>query len=179
MARYVAFLRGINVTGRRISNPELRSRFVEMGFQEVAPFRASGNVIFDARGARPAELAKRIEEALAGSLGYEVPTFLRTATQVRAIAGYQAFPADTVAASQGRLQVAFLPRPPAKRERDEALGLATRADRLAIKGRELYWLPSGRMADATVDLNALERLIGPWTMRTKATVEQIAGKYLA
>jgi uncharacterized protein (DUF1697 family) len=45
MDRYVAFLRGINLGGRRIKNEELRRHFEEIGLEEVATFRASGNVI--------------------------------------------------------------------------------------------------------------------------------------
>ena len=45
--------------------------------------------------------------------------------------------------------------------------------------RELYWLPSGRMLETTLDLKAIERLLGPLTMRTKNTVEQIAAKHFA
>jgi uncharacterized protein (DUF1697 family) len=44
MARYVAFLRGINLGGRRIANDELRSHFEALGCEDVATFRASGNL---------------------------------------------------------------------------------------------------------------------------------------
>lgn len=47
MDRYVAFLRGMNLGGRRITNEELRGHFERMGMAEVATFRASGNVVFD------------------------------------------------------------------------------------------------------------------------------------
>jgi uncharacterized protein (DUF1697 family) len=177
MARYVAFLRGINVTGRRIGNPELRSHFEEMGFDDVAPFRASGNVIFDAAKMRSSEITRRIERELARSLGYEVPTYLRTAAQVRAIAAHEPFAAKLVDASKGKLQVAMLPARPSKSKRDQVLALATDEDRLAIRDRELYWLPSGGTVDSELDLKAIAELLGPWTMRTKATVEQIAAKY--
>ena len=50
MQRYVAFLRGMNLGGRRIKNDDLRRRFEGMGLEEVATFRASGNVIFSTRG---------------------------------------------------------------------------------------------------------------------------------
>ena len=178
MARYAAFLRGINVTGRRTGNPELRARIEELGFEEVSLFRASGNVILEATGRAP-EIARRIEQGLAASLGYEVPTYLRSASQLRAIAAHEPFDPKLVAASKGKLQVAMLPARPSKAKQERALALATEEDRLAISDRELYWLPSGRMMETTLDLKAAEKLLGPWTMRTKGTVEQIAGKYFA
>ena len=80
-------------------------------------------------------------------------------------------------ASKGKLQVALLPKKPTAKARNQALGEASDADRLAIEGRELYWLPSGGYADSALDRNALDELIGPTTVRTKGTVELLAAKY--
>jgi uncharacterized protein (DUF1697 family) len=195
MSRYVAFLRGINVGGRRATSDQLCSCLSEIGFEDVATFRASGNVIFGARhGAgddepdrtadgdaphREAELAARVEQAMLASLGFEVPVFLRPAAEVRAIAAYGPFPADVVQASAGKLQVLLLAAKPEPRARKEALALATDEDRLALRGRELYWLPSGGMMESALDMNAIGALLGLGTMRTKGTVEQIAMKYCA
>jgi uncharacterized protein (DUF1697 family) len=57
------------------------------------------------------------------------------------------------------------------------LAEASDEDRLAIGGRELYWLPSGRMSDSELDLKLLEAVLGPWTMRTLGTIEQIVAKH--
>ncbi len=59
------------------------------------------------------------------------------------------------------------------------MALATDDDRLAIRERELYWLPSGGLMDAALDLKEIERLLGSNTMRTKSTVDQIAAKYFS
>src|SRR5215216_6241927 len=100
MSRYAAFLRGINVGGHRIASAELRARFEEMGLRDVSTFRASGNVIFGA-GAEPlADLVVRIEAGLAESLGYEVAVFLRTGSEMRAIADHQPFAGSLLAASR-------------------------------------------------------------------------------
>ena len=41
MARYGAFLRGVNLgSARRVSNDSLRSWLEEMGFTDVSPFRS-------------------------------------------------------------------------------------------------------------------------------------------
>ena len=61
--------------------------------------------------------------------------------------------------------------------RKRALELADDDNRLAFEGRELYWLPSGGIRNSAPYLKPLEELVGPWTMRTKGTVEALAGKY--
>ncbi|MGH9379096.1 MAG: DUF1697 domain-containing protein [Thermoanaerobaculia bacterium] len=179
MQRYVAFLRGMNLGGRRITNVELCACFVELRFASPSAFLASGNVVFDSSRGTPEQVAAKIENGLAEVLGYEVPTFLRSAEEVRAIAAHEAFPAEVVACSRGKLQVALLPAEPSSAARRRVLDLATEEDRLTFHGRELYWLPSGGISESPLDVATIEATVGPWTMRTRRTVERLAAKFLA
>jgi uncharacterized protein (DUF1697 family) len=178
MSRYVAFLRGMNLGGRRIKNEELRQHFKEMGFEEVATFRASGNVVFSASG-REAErkLAQRVEAELDQRLGYDVPVFLRSIEEVAAIAAQEPFDPTLVENSEGKLQVSLLTKKPSAAAKKKVLALATDEDLLAIEGRELYWLPSGGLLESELDLKTIESLLGADTRRTMGTIEQIAAKY--
>jgi uncharacterized protein (DUF1697 family) len=178
MSRYVAFLRGMNLGGRRIKNEELRRHFEEMGFEEVATFRASGNVIFT-RAGREAEgkLAQRVEAELDERLGYDVPVFLRSIEEVAAIAAQEPFDPKRVEKSKGKLQVSLLMKKPTVAAKKKVLALASDEDLLAIEGRELYWLPSGGLLESELDLKAIEALLGTDTRRTMGTIEQIAAKY--
>lgn len=178
MKRYVAFLRGMNLGGRRIKNEELRRHFEEMGFEEVATFRASGNVIFSAPGREAeGELAARVEAELDERLGYDVPVFLRSIDEVAAIAGQQPFTVNQVERSKGKLQVSLLKKKPSTATKKKILALASEEDLLAIEDRELYWLPSGGISESDLDLKAIDSLLGPGTIRTMGTIEQIASKY--
>jgi uncharacterized protein (DUF1697 family) len=178
MDRYVAFLRGMNLGKRRIKNPELAAEFERLGFVEVATFRASGNVVFSVeKKASEAALAKQIEAGLEEGLGYEVPVYLRSIAELAKIAGREPFDAKVVAASKGKLQVSMLSRKPTAKAKKTVLGFATDQDRLALSGRELYWLPGGGTLESELDLKAIERALGAGTMRTKGTVDQIAAKY--
>jgi len=178
MSRYVAFLRGMNLGGRRIKNEELRRHFEEMGFEGVATFRASGNVVFASSG-RGAEgkLARRVEAELDERLGYDVPVFLRSLEEVAAIAAREPFAPKLVARSKGKLQVSFLMENPTAAAKRQVLALATAEDLLAIEGRELYWLPSGGISESDLDWKPIDAVLGPGTIRTMGTVEQIAAKY--
>jgi len=177
MNRYVAFLRGMNIGGRRITNDGLRSHFEGLGCEKVATFRASGNVVFAKEG-RLAELTLQLEEGLGEALGYEVPVFLRSAKQLLAIAAQEPFGVKQLAAAKGKLQVALLTKKPSAARVKEALALATAADRLVIEGRELYWLPKGGMSESELDLKVLTEALGQMTIRTKGTIDQIVAKYL-
>jgi uncharacterized protein (DUF1697 family) len=178
MERYVAFLRGVNLgQNRRIKNEQLRAVFEQLGFEDVATFRASGNVAFDSRKNGEAALRKRIEAGLEEELGFAVTVFLRSAAEMTAIAASQPFDAEAVDASKGKLQVSLLMKKPSAAARKKALALATEEDLLEVEGRELYWLPSGGMMESELDLKAIEKVVGLDTRRTMGTIEQIVAKY--
>jgi uncharacterized protein (DUF1697 family) len=177
MDRYVAFLRGMNLGGRRITNDDLRKHFEALGCEDVATFRASGNVIFAADGEGEEELTLRLEAGLQDRLGYAVPVFLRAAEELLAISSHEPFDAKRVEASKGKLQIALLAKKPAAAAAKRALALSTDEDRLAIEARELYWLPDGGLSESDLDLKALAAILGPTTIRTKGTIDQIAARH--
>ena len=178
MPTHAAFLRGINLgSRRRIGSGELRLRFEEMGFEEVATFRTSGNVVFSASRAARVEVTARIERGLRDALGYEVAIFLRTARELLELAEAEPFEARLVAASKGMLQVSLLRRAPSADARKAVLELASDDDRLSFARRELFWLPSGGTRDSALDMAKIEKLLGPTTMRTMGTIEGLAAKH--
>jgi hypothetical protein len=59
----------------------------------------------------------------------------------------------------------------------KALALSSNADLLVLEGSELFWLPEGGLSESDLDHKALAEALGPMTIRTKGTVDQIAAKY--
>ncbi len=85
MGCFVAFLRGINVGGHIAKKETLTSAFNSLGFQNVATYKQSGNVIFETKDTNPQEIKTKIESCLKSTLGFEVPVFLRTIPQLKEI----------------------------------------------------------------------------------------------
>jgi uncharacterized protein (DUF1697 family) len=180
MPTHAAFLRAVNLGAtRRVSNAQLGEILEGLGFDEVAAFRTSGNAGFAAGRESRAKLTERVEAGLAEALGFDVVVFLRTAGELKAIAAHEPFPARAMEASKGKLQVSLLAKPPTAAKRKQALAMASDADLLAFGDRELYWLPSGGMMEAGIDVDALDELVGPMTRRTMGTIEQMASKFFA
>jgi uncharacterized protein (DUF1697 family) len=179
--RYVAFLRGMNLGNRRIKNPELVAHFEAMGLEEVATFRASGNVVFvDPAGESESKLQKRLEAELDERLGYDVAVFLRSAEEVAAIAAREPFDAAAIeraAANRGKPQVVLLARKPSAKAMQAVEALCPDGDLMAVEGRELHWLPSAGLSETDLDTKALDQALGKGTTRTAGTIEQIAAKY--
>jgi uncharacterized protein (DUF1697 family) len=170
--RYVAFLRAVNVGGRRVSMDRLRAVFEDLGFEQVSTYIASGNVLFEATG-RAAELERAIEMKLEKTLGFEVTTYLRRANDVRHTASEKPF--GKVPAGKTHM-VAFLRRRPTAAERKAIEEMSTPSDRLVVDGREVHWLIKGRMMDSELKPKDWDVLGQPTTTRNTTMLAKLAEK---
>lgn len=179
MPTHAAFLRAVNLgPTRKAPKPALVAAFESLGYEDVATFRTSGNVVFAAKsGAK--QLQAEIEAALSDALGFEVPVFVRTAPQLAAIAAAKPFPPQALDASKGKLQVALLQRKPAAAAMKRVERMASDEDRLAIDGSELYWLPAAGTQQSPLDMRAIDAAVGLNTLRTMGTIEQLVAKFLS
>lgn len=178
MTRFACFLRGMNLGRRRLKNDELIRCFADMGFKNVAAFLASGNVVFDTKRSH-ATLVGYIEKSLHSRLGYDVPTFLRSAADVSSISEFQAFTKDELGKSSDKEQVALLRTPPRAFAKRKVAAMSTAADRLVLCRSELFWLPKGNLSDSELNLKEIEATVGPMTIRTKRTVARLVAKHFA
>jgi uncharacterized protein (DUF1697 family) len=179
MARFVAFLRGINVGGHRITSEELATAFAELGLVSPRPFLASGNVVFDLPGADDGSgeaIGAHLEHGLRDALGYAVPTFLRSGQHLRALAAGKPFPPEALE-GRGKPQVIFLRRPVTSSGQLALANLMPADDLLVVDGAELHWLPVAGVGDTSLDFSALAGVIGPHTVRTRHTVDRIVAKF--
>jgi uncharacterized protein (DUF1697 family) len=178
VARYIAFLRGINVGGHTVKMDDLRRVFEDLDLAQVDTFITSGNVIFEADVGDAGPLAQRIEGNLRATLGYEVATFLRSDAEVARIADYQPFP-DVEPRDGDTAYVAFLREAPSAATRRAVLALANDTDHLHLHQRELHWLIRGGLKDSTIGGPGLEKAFGgaPSTVRNVNTVRRLAAKY--
>lgn len=176
MTRHAAFLRGVNLGGRRLKMARLRGLFEEMGLEGVASHGASGNVVFDHAGGGLRELEADIEAHLEDALGWGADTFVRPFGDLRRVAGHQA----VAAAREDHVTPhAIFLRREATPEVEEALEeVAVPDDRFVVLGREVLRLRRGGMADAPVSPRELEEALGPeHTSRKLTTVERVLERF--
>ena len=112
MTQYVAFLRGINVGGKKpIKMKELADVLATAGFRSVRTFIASGNVMFETSAKDPARLAKKIEALLLKAFGEKITVIIRTIDELKAIIKRNPFKKAKPSANE-MLFVTFLASPP-------------------------------------------------------------------
>ncbi|MDO4274834.1 MAG: DUF1697 domain-containing protein [Eubacteriales bacterium] len=77
MKRYIALLRGINVSGKnKISMSELKDGFTELGFAEPATYLNSGNVIFSSDIDNSETLSNKIRLLIKDRFELDIPVFV-------------------------------------------------------------------------------------------------------
>lgn len=135
---YVALLRGINVGGKNlIKMPALKACFEVEGFQDVATYIQSGNVLFGAKEKDCTLLCSRIEEALSRSFHYPSRVVIRSYPQMKAIVqqapkGFGAKPALY------RYDVIFLKEPLTAKETMKQVTLQDGVDQ-AFAGKDVLY----------------------------------------
>lgn len=77
MKRYIAFLRGINISGKnRIMMSELKVGFEELGLIEVRAYLNSGNIIFSSDNYNIEDLSGQIETMIKDRFDLVIPVFV-------------------------------------------------------------------------------------------------------
>jgi len=77
MKRYIALLRGINISGKnKIAMSELKASFVELDYTAVSTHLNSGNVIFSSDVDDMAVLSSTIKAMIKNKLELDIPVFI-------------------------------------------------------------------------------------------------------
>jgi uncharacterized protein (DUF1697 family) len=115
---WIALLRGINLGARnKVSMPDLRELFSDLGAEDVTTYVQSGNVVFRSAAARD-ELTRAIENEIRSRFGLDVTILLRTNEELAAVAAGNPFAADEPEPT--KLHATFLVKSP-ERARVSAL----------------------------------------------------------
>lgn len=77
MKRYVALLRGINISGKnKVPMAELKRGFEQLALAEVKTYLNSGNVSFSSSETDMAKLTGRIEKMIKSQFDLQIPVFV-------------------------------------------------------------------------------------------------------
>jgi uncharacterized protein (DUF1697 family) len=141
-SRQIVLLRGINIGARnRIAMPALREALEEAGYEDVATYVQSGNVVMSSER-KPDELARRCGQLIAERFDLDIPVVVRTRAELARVVRRD--PLGDVADDPKRYQVTFLAQKPKAALVRELEALAAPNERLAVAGREIYaWHPDG------------------------------------
>ena len=180
--RAIALLRGINVGGHKIiPMVKLKAIFESAGYKNVVTFIQSGNVLFDSTTSDTEILRTKIEKMLTESLGYDVPTIIRSAQEMKKIVSKNPF-ADEHVEKKTKYYVMFLEKKPTKSEQQSVLATQVKGMDFRFGACELYCLLDAKFTgnDSPFSNVKLEKLLNQkgttrnWA--TTTTLAELAGK---
>jgi len=167
MIRYIALLRGINVSGQKIIKMEkLKEIFESMKVKNVRTYIQSGNVLFDSQSTDSEVLTKKIETTLKKTLGYDVPVMTRSISEIEKIIKQNPFQKVKLDDSL-KLYLTFLSQEP---EDDLKKELTNSSDEIAtykIISNEVYTLYKRTEAKHPFSNNFVEK-----KLKVNATTRQ-------
>lgn len=166
-------LRGINLgPARRVPMAELRALLSGAGYEDVATYVQSGNVVLESTAA-PGELESAVSALIAQRFGFEVPVCARSAAQLAKVIWRDPIPGG--ADDPKHYQVTFLGHPVPAGVVRGLQALATDTERVAAHGRELYTLhPDGIARSKLARALTAKELGTSATARNWTTVRTLA-----
>lgn len=169
--RAFAFLRGINVGGRRPKKDALTAAVAGPELGDVSTFLASGNLLFETDAA-PDTLEPLLEQRLRDALGYDVVTFVRTLDELAELVDELPAPGE-----DEKHQVIFYKEDPGTEARQALARTAGETDRLRHRARETIWTHVGGMMDSPLAVMKPTAGAPVTTVRTANTVERMVAKF--
>jgi uncharacterized protein (DUF1697 family) len=141
--RYVALLRGINVSGKNmIPMPRLSAAFEAAGCSDIKTYIQSGNVVFSGSASVMKTLVGRVARQLSAEFDYGIPILVRSADELQRVV--KANPFLAAGADPATLHVMFLSAIPTREKAATLDPERSPGDRWELRGQELYLcLPNG------------------------------------
>lgn len=143
MSKFLALLRGINVSGQKqIKMSELKTLFEEKGFQDVETYIQSGNVIFSAREKSNKKLEDKISSAVKSKFGFDVNVVVVTPEEIEYV--IQNNPFLEKKKDELKLYVTFLSENPSVENIKKLNSMDYSPEEFIMDGSYIYlFLPNG------------------------------------
>jgi uncharacterized protein (DUF1697 family) len=141
---YIAFLRGINVSGQKsIKMDDLRQFFEIMGFLNVKTYIQSGNVLFTTSDkADKTALANRIEEEVEKEYGFTVSVLIKNSSELKHILENNPF-ANSPEFSEATQYITMLQDKPDMGQTEQFEKYKSAGEILVFKNSEAYFYCPG------------------------------------
>ena len=144
MERYIALLRGINVSGQKmIKMEELKKAMEELEFSNVRTYIQSGNILFENEKSYPSLIAEKIAGKILNRFGFDVPVIIRTLQELESISRNNPYSLKRNE-DVSSLHVTFLAGEPDPEKVKEIGKNMFLPDEFFISGKEIYlFCPNG------------------------------------
>ncbi len=174
MNRYVALLRGVNVSGKnRIKMADLRLDMERSGAKNVSTYIQSGNLVFNHDSFNTPEIKKEMEKMLLEAHGVDTVVILNSSAEFIKIARDNPF-LQSKEIDEKQVGIVFLEEIPDKHAMNGLEQCAFKNESLILRDRHIYIHCRAVFGRAEVTNNFLEKRLGvKATTRNARTVKKL------
>jgi uncharacterized protein (DUF1697 family) len=134
VATFVAFLRGVNLgPAKKISMAELRSMAEDLGYDDVATYINSGNLIVRT-GKKAATVERELSRAIGERFGHEVDVAVRSEAELKELLAKNPYPDG----DPSQVTVAFMVKAPGAQAKERVAAVATDHEPVTFTGKDVY-----------------------------------------
>jgi len=156
MKTYIALLRGINVSGqKKIKMAELKTHLEELNYKNVRTYIQSGNVIFEHEAGKPQHLEKEIEKIIVEKYGFEVPTIVKSPSELEYVLKHNPFLNDP-GKDIKRMYVTFLSAVPSAAYIGQLDNINHSPEEFILEGQHIWFYSPDSYSNAKMNNNFFE-----------------------
>ena len=154
MHTYISILRGINVSGqKKIKMADLQKLFESLGFENVATYIQSGNVVFNSKESAE-NIVQRVEEKILDQYGWEVPVIVRDKDELKKI--LESNPFIKEGNDDDKLYVTFLGQKPTTESLKKLDEVDYSPEEFVLVGIDIYFYAPNGYGHAKMNNNFFE-----------------------
>ncbi|MEA5127154.1 MAG: DUF1697 domain-containing protein [Proteiniphilum sp.] len=144
MTTYISILRGINVSGQKLIKMDvLRKSYESLGFENVATYLQSGNILFTCRETGTDALAQILSRQIEIDFGFDVPVIVLPVDKLQQIIDHNPFVKESDK-DKTFLHVTFLSSIPGKYDLNAIQARKQEGEEIYITGNAVYlYCPNG------------------------------------
>ena len=156
METYIAILRGINVSGKKlIKMEELRKYLHDIKLKDVKTYIQSGNIVFNYPPTNQKVLATIIADKIKKEYALEVPVIVLSSIEMKSIAANNPFVNDR-GEDTSKLAVTFLSDEPDVEKLKILYTLKDYPNEFIIAGKVIYLLCPNGFSNSKLTINFIE-----------------------
>ena len=174
MKKFIALLRGINVSGQKIIKmSDLKSLFEDLGFHDVATYIQSGNVVFSSKEKSGEKLEAKISSTIKNKFGFDAQVVVINPEEIEYVLKNNPFikrKKDT-----NKLCVTFLSETPSVVNIEKLSAINYSPEEYFIEGKHIYLFVPNGFGKAKLNINLFEnklKVVG--TSRNWKTVKALS-----
>jgi len=174
--KYIAILRGINVSGQKsIKMVDLKHLFESQGLNNIVTYIQSGNVIFECAKQPNDEIRKTIEKAIVEKYGFEVPVCIRSYSQWKNVIASNPLKEYSSSENDTKLLVTFLSGTATAEKQKKLHEYVKAPEELCVNKTEVYlYCPGGYGRSKLINTFVEDKLGVTATTRNWKSVLKIA-----